>query len=376
MGRYVSLAVLLVLLAALGAMFYQLMAPFLLPLFLAAVTAIVAAPLQEWMLFRCRGLRNLAAGLTTGVLLASVLLPALIITVLAAGQLSGFVKQYLTLRPDTQQTAWREAAEPLLEEITAWIPDYSVPQLERDISTAARNTARQLSDNTLKLASTTVGTLVGLFIATIVFLVALYFFLAEGPQLAQAVRELIPVANEQQQRMVQEFTKVTRAVVTATMLAAVVQGLLTATALQVCGFGHFLVFLVITTLAALIPMVGAWVVWLPFVPVLFFDGHYAAAIGLLLFGSLCISLADNVVRMYWLNTDAQLHPLLALVSVLGALNVMGLWGIFLGPIIAACFTAGLKIANQELRTILQERRERDPQASPDSPESASASPTN
>lgn len=355
-GRTISLLGLLALLVALGVMFYQLMAPFLLPLFLAAVTAIVAQPLHAWMLTKCGQRRSIAAGSTTAILVSAVLLPALVITVLSAFQLVGFVQQVLSVEAINKQQAWQDHVVPMLETVASWVPNYTVDQLQADAIANLKSLADRLSGNTIKLASSTVGATITLLVATSVFLVALYYFLADGPALAAGVRDLIPVDKEQQSRMVTEFTKVTRAVVTATILAAIVQGFMTAVALYFLDFGHFLVFLVIATIAAMIPMVGAWMVWLPCAILLAMQGHWGAAIGLTLYGSLGVSLADNVVRMYVLNTDAQLHPLLALVSVLGALDVFGLWGIFIGPIIASCFTAALQIFNQEVHTLAAEHR--------------------
>jgi predicted PurR-regulated permease PerM len=142
---------------------------------------------------------------------------------------------------------------------------------------------------------------------------------------------------------------VTRAVVLATFLAAFAQGLATALALQVCGFGHFFVFLAVSTISALIPVAGTWIVWVPCAGWLALNGHWGYAIGLSIWGAGVIGVLDNVVRTYVLQSDAELHPLLAFVSVLGALQVMGLWGIFVGPIVASCFSALLQIFNQELR---------------------------
>src|SRR5581483_4607294 len=65
-----------------------------------------------------------------------------------------------------------------------------------------------------------------------------------------------------------------------------------------------------------------------------------------------VGLLDNVVRTYVLNSDAELHPLLAFISVIGALQVLGLWGIFIGPIVACCLTALVKIIRQELNEVL------------------------
>ena len=55
------------------------------------------------------------------------------------------------------------------------------------------------------------------------------------------------------------------------------------------------------------------------------------------------------------NTDTKLHPLLALVSVLGGIQTLGLWGVFIGPIVASCLYALVRIFNTELFALSRER---------------------
>ena len=45
-----------------------------------------------------------------------------------------------------------------------------------------------------------------------------------------------------------------------------------------------------------------------------------------------------------------MHPLLALVSALGGLKLVGLWGVFLGPIVAALFYTLLKVMDDRLES--------------------------
>lgn len=374
MNRSINLLVLLALLVMLGATFYQFLAPFLLPLFLSAVLAIVCQPLYLWLLKRCGEQRPwLAAGLTTAGVVALVLIPVLIGTMMAASQLVEFTRTYLSAETLASSRLWKDVIEPALVKVNAVVPQESdAPDdtdsptelteaappsaestfpavLRRQFAANAEGLARNLAGTTLQLASSTVGAFVSLTVATGMVLMGFFFFLQDGPQFIAAAEELIPVPLAHQRELCQRFTKVTRAVVLATFLAAFAQGLATALALQMLGFGHFLVFLAVSTISALVPVAGTWIVWVPCAGWLAAQGHWGAAIALSIWGAGVVGILDNVVRTYVLQSDAELHPLLAFVSVLGALQVMGLWGIFVGPIVASCFSALLQIFNQELR---------------------------
>jgi len=354
-GRYVSLAVLLAMLLILGATFYQFVAPFFLPLFLAAVLAIVCQPLHRWVVTRCGGHTAIAAGVTTAALVCAVVVPVLIGTVLAALQLVEFAQTYFSQHTLETSDLWNRVVTPALEAIEKVVPGAKSDDLKTQLSANVDQLAKKLAGTTLSLASSTVGALLSLTIATGMFLIALYYFLADGPHMLAATERLLPLQVEHQRRLWTEFTKATRAVVMATFCAAFAQGIATALALQMLGFGHFLVFLTAATVTALVPVAGTWLVWGPCAVWLAIQGHWTSAAGLALWGIVVVGLLDNVVRTYILNSDAELHPLLAFVSVIGALQSLGLWGIFIGPIVACCLSALVQIFNQELQEMLQER---------------------
>lgn len=220
--------------------------------------------------------------------------------------------------------------------------------------------------NTFNVISNLTWTLMGAF----TFVIALYYFLADGPELVHKAESLIPVNIEHQRQLAEEFATAVRAVVMATMFAAGAQGLATSFALWLLGFGHFFVFTIVATIAALIPLAGTWLVWLPCAVWLAIQGEWFWSIALCLYGFLFVGMLDNVIRAYVLNSDAKLHPLLAFVSVLGGIQAMGLWGVFIAPIVASCLHALVQIFNSELVDMSNNVSLEDEQPSGESPKNS------
>src|SRR6187455_1754859 len=75
MARFVSLLVLVAILVIVSIIFFQVMAGFFVPLFLAAILGVVVQPLYRWTLVKCHGYRHVAAGITTTFVAVIVLLP-------------------------------------------------------------------------------------------------------------------------------------------------------------------------------------------------------------------------------------------------------------------------------------------------------------
>ena len=102
----------------------------------------------------------------------------------------------------------------------------------------------------------------------------------------------------------------------------------------------------------LIPFVGAAAVWFPACLWLaLIEERYVAGIVLFVFGVSVISMVDNVIKPFVLHGQSKLHPLLALLSVLGGVQALGPIGILVGPMVVSFLQALLNILQQELQNL-------------------------
>ncbi len=359
MPRLVSLGALLLSIIVLGVTFFKVLAPFLMPMFLAAMTAVICQPLFRYFLAKTPQNVPLAAGLTTGALLAAFLIPFIVITTLASLQLYSFAA-------DADEKSLRRVAEYGVEFVNRFRPEdehLTVAQAASYMSAWLKSSLTSLGDKSLGAAGTTLGALSGFagYIATmtigmVVYGMALYYFFADGPNLLRISKEMIPVDLSHQDSLLMEFSKVVQGVVVATFLAAVGQGVATTVALAFLGFPHLFALGALATFAALIPVAGTPIVWIPCAIWLFMHGRVVECVGLVAYCSLFVGFLDNVIRTYVLNSNVKLHPLLAFISVLGGIQALGLWGVFIGPIIACCLYALIKIFNIELAELAKFRQ--------------------
>jgi predicted PurR-regulated permease PerM len=108
----------------------------------------------------------------------------------------------------------------------------------------------------------------------------------------------------------------------------------------------------LTFFGALVPFVGAAAIWISAsLYLLFFLKSTGAAVGLALWGACVVSTIDNIIKPIVLHGQSKLHPLLALLSVLGGVAALGPIGIFVGPIAVAFLQAALTMLQTELDTI-------------------------
>ncbi|MCI0358565.1 MAG: AI-2E family transporter [Planctomycetaceae bacterium] len=187
----------------------------------------------------------------------------------------------------------------------------------------------------------------------LIMVVSLFFLLAEGSRMLDAFVRLSPLEEHHVRELVAEFERACRAIVSATLLSAVVQGLLAGIGFYFVGLQSSVALLMLLTMVlALVPFAGAAAVWIPVCLYLYFyQGHTAAAVGLALYGGIIVSQSDNVIKPYVLHGQSNLHPLLALLSVLGGLQALGPIGILVGPMVVVFLQVLLKLVQREMSSL-------------------------
>lgn len=211
-----------------------------------------------------------------------------------------------------------------------------------------------LQENLFSIGGKGVAFVGSLVISTAIMVIAFYFFLLDGPAMLETFKGLSPIDDDHEQELVSEFANVSRAVVVATLLSALAQGLLAGIGFYFVGLDSVFLLTVMSAVLAMVPFVGAASVWIPCALYLYFvDNNLAAAIGLTIYGVAVISMADNIIKPLVLHGQSNIHPLLAFLSVIGGVGALGPIGILIGPMVVAFLQTLLKILRQEMVDLSQ-----------------------
>jgi predicted PurR-regulated permease PerM len=362
MSRVVSFVVLVAVLLLIAILFYYVMIPFLLPLFMAVLLVVIFQPLFDWMVAKCGGRVRLAAALTTLSIVLIVLLPIglIVFQAIAEGAAIYHKAKAAQIAKAPAAEAPAGAAVPPegfvdLEDVSGKIARFggyfgltlSAEKVEIYLRDRAEELLAPLAVNAARISGK-------LLIGTIITLVALYYFLADGRSMLLQVMALSPLDSRYEEQLVDEFARMSRAVVLATLLSALAQGLLAGVGYFVVGVHTLFLLTLLTMLLAMVPFVGAGSVWISVCLWLFFiaDRPWAAVL-LALYGALIVSTIDNVIKPIVLHGRSNLHPLLAFLSVLGGLRALGPIGIFVGPMVVAFLYTLLQMFHREVERMSQ-----------------------
>ncbi|QGJ70026.1 Hypothetical protein PBC10988_17150 [Planctomycetales bacterium 10988] len=254
------------------------------------------------------------------------------------------------LNPSFTSMPWLDLQDnPRLKEWVAWANERVTEEQKAELTKAVMQGAQGLTKDLYSRTKGFVADAVGAIVGFVIFILSLHYFFADGESILKTFQEFSPLESEEEILLFTRFERICRGVILATLVAGLVQGILAGIGFAIVGMDQVVLLAIATMLFSFIPFLGATSVWLPVVIYLFLQERYGAGTFLLIYGGGVVSTIDNVIKPYVIHGHSNIHPLVALITVLGALQWIGLWGIFLGPIVAAFFYALLQIFYNKLQ---------------------------
>jgi predicted PurR-regulated permease PerM len=323
-------AFVVLLLLFITAVFLAMVWPFLMTILMAAIFSALTRPLYRRLKRWFGGRSGLAAALSLFLVFFGILLP--LVALLGAVTAEG-IKVSQAVKPWIQKQLTEPAAfSDLLKEIPFY--EHILPYKETIFLKAGEMVGRLSTYLINSLSSVTVMTAQFIFMLFI-FLYTMFFFLVDGQQILSGILHYLPLKAEDQERMLDKFTSVTRATLKGIAVIGLIQGAMVGAAFAAVEFPSAIFWGTVAAVMSMVPGIGTAIVWLPGVIILFMGGHYAAAIGLLVFCILVVGGIDNFLRPRLVGKDTRMHELLILFGTLGGIIMFGVAGIIIGPIIAA-----------------------------------------
>lgn len=322
-------------------LFFYMMSPFVLALLIAAIIAIICYPIYERLNVYMPNI--LSALVVTFAVALGVLLPAVGAFVVCAYQLSSWLNRISladgsTFARLTDTSAWQS----VMQRVSDYLP-FDLEWMQQ----YAMNTVGIVVEKISQFAANAISTLPGFLLAASIVIISVFFFVLDGARLLRFIGGISPLPPAKSMELYQSFERSCRGVVMAMMASCLAQGVLVFFFFLVTGVPHAILWGFASLFMGMVPIVGVAPITIGGIIYLFAMHSETMAI-LLIVGSIVVGAADNVIRPLVMKGQAEMHPLLALVSALGAVSWMGATGIFLGPIIAAVFVTFLKIISREL----------------------------
>jgi predicted PurR-regulated permease PerM len=323
----------LALVAFTTALFAWMIRSFILPIFWAAVFAVLFSRVHARLLSVCRGRRNPAALIATVTVVLFVVLPFALVLGAIAQQGLSLYQAIASGEINVQEPI--DVVERSLPAVGEFLRGYGVDiaQLRVSVQGAAAATTQFIAERALVAGQNALWSM--LLFGVMLYL--LFFFFRDGERIVAGVARVVPLGDDRRQRLLRKFAQVAHATVKGNLIVASVQGGLGVVLFWIAGIETAVFWGVVMAVLSLLPAVGAGLVWVPAAIILFAAGEVWQAVVVALGGVFVIGLVDNVLRPIVVGRDTKMPDYLILVSTLGGIAAFGLAGFVAGPVIAALF---------------------------------------
>jgi predicted PurR-regulated permease PerM len=315
--------------------------PFLSVIAWSSVLVITFHPVYE-RLVRKTGRVSLSAFICSVMVVVAFVIPLVFVTVVAIDQLlalgTGLQQRFthdtgiIATAPLRQACEWLSGLLGLdAAAIVVWLRQHASELL------------RGVAGYTLAAAQNVAGAIVS--VAFIIF--AMFLLFRDGDRMVARIPDLLPFERVRSEALLARVGDVIYGSVYGGVVIAVVQGVLCGGMFWILGIPSAALWGMVTVVTSMLPVVGAAGVWAPGAVYLAATGHWPRAIVLAVFGAAVISTVDNFLRPRLVGGRVGLSELVMFFSLLGGLQVFGVIGIVIGPVLFAIAAAVLDVLSDD-----------------------------
>jgi predicted PurR-regulated permease PerM len=217
--------------------------------------------------------------------------------------------------------------------------------VEARVREAAAQAATELTGWAASVAGATLGALLTLFFTVL----TCFFVLLHWSEIVLGAERMLPLHPLHTRVVLAEFQRVGKRVFVGTILTGIVQGMLGGVAYALAGVPEAALLGALTAVSSLIPVVGTVLVWGPVGIASIASNQLGPGLFVLIWGGLLVALGgEYVVRPRLVGGKSHVPTLITFVSLFGGVQVFGLPGLIMGPVVASVALAILRTYDSEV----------------------------
>jgi predicted PurR-regulated permease PerM len=185
--------------------------------------------------------------------------------------------------------------------------------------------------------STVINSAFKIFINLMILYFSLYYMLVSYDTFEQTILKYLPFRTGNSLRFGRELKNVTYSNIFGQGLIAATQGLIVSIGFLIFGIPDPVFWGIISFFVCFLPVVGAPIIIVPAGLIELAMGNMISGIGIIIWGMVLVTIADNFLRFYISKKIADTHPLITLIGVIVGVPIFGIIGIVIGPLLISYF---------------------------------------
>ncbi len=326
------------LVAVLGYLTYRILHPFLNSIAWAVVFSIVFFPVYVFLTKSLR-FKTLASILTVVMVILLVLGPFTYLSFILIDEIGNFTE---SINKGMLDSARDFVTESKIMKLVYRIQSSLGIEIIGNSDTFSES-LKDIGKNVKGALSSGIANIADVIIDFLFMLLAVFFFLRDGPDFLSRIRDYLPFSEEDKNRLFSKTKDMVISTVYGGVVVAVVQGFIGGVTFSLLGIASPVLWGAAISIMSFLPVLGTFSIWGPMTVYLFVQGLYAKGFILLLVGFFGISMVDNVLKPIIISGRTKMPALAVFFSVLGGIKLFGFVGFIMGPLVLALFLSVFEI---------------------------------
>lgn len=231
-------------------------------------------------------------------------------------------------------------AQPIIAPVGQWI------EQQIDLPAMMANLASWLSNAGAAFARNSAVQVIELVLTFYL----LFYFLRDQATARRFLTERLPLTSAETEHLFTRVVDTVHATVYGTIAVAAIQGTLGGLIFWFLGLPTPLLWGLVMGLLSIVPVLGAFIVWIPAAILLALNDDLGKAVILAVWGALVVGGIDNILRPIFVGNRLRLHTVPAFISMIGGLVLFGMAGLILGPLAVTITIMLIEIWGERERT--------------------------
>ena len=227
-----------------------------------------------------------------------------------------------------------------------------------DLASRAREGAAAAATRLTTWAATLAGLTFSALLTLFFTIMTTFFVLRHWTELVARAERALPLHPAHTRLVLAEFQNVGGEVFVGTLLTGLAQGAFAAIGYAIVNVPEAMLLGALTAVCSLVPAIGTLLIWVPVGVGLMIVGRLGAGLFVLLWGAIVVGVVcDYVIRPKLVGGQGHVPTLVTFISLFGGVEVFGLVGLIVGPVIASVALAMLRTYDREVSADLRRSRE-------------------
>ena len=322
---------------------YLVMKPFIAVVVIAFLTALFFKRPFEYFERTFKGRTKLASSLTVVIVFFVVLIPLILIAGLTVSQVLQFNKD-IGGGEKVNIASVVDGGNELLSSL----PGIDYRLTEVGVGDWIQQGAKAVGTFFLERLPDISSGAFQLFTFIIVFIIILFYLLPVQDKLIKFLKNISPLDDRIDSIYITRIVAMSKSMVRGTFLIAIVQGIVSGVFLAIVGVDYVLFLTILMIFLGVIPMIGSGFIMLPIGIIMLFTGNIWQGILLIFVNVIIVGNIDNFMRPKLVSKEAELHPALIILGVIGGLQYFGILGFIYGPVIMILLVTTIEIYTNHL----------------------------